>query len=471
MQSTRDMRQRAELRAYFAAAFAVAWVGILLVMTSTGPRVAPDAYRGSAYLVFIAMLAGPTLASIGLTALFDGAHGLRELASRLVRWRIDRRWYATLLIAPALVAAVLGALALGSASFAPAILSSSSRGTILATAAIVGLGAGLFEELGWTGFATPRLLGRHGWLRAGILLGLVWATWHGLADYWGGAALGSLWFAHFLEWVVALVAFRALMTWIYAHTQSLFLAVLLHASFAGSQSLLWPAAATPRDELLWYGLFAAALWLIVAVVARPRCAATRAERRRPMPGDALVPEPMLVVTHAMTIAAPPERVWPWLSQMGADRAGWYSYDRIDNGGRRSASRIIPELKDIAPGDVLPALPGAKEAFVVASVEPPRDLVLTVPGRGGGGVIVSWEHLLEQLDRGRTRLIVRGRVSPQWGRMAQQAATPDRGPIVIERVYHVLGGLPRWLLIAIAGPGHRAMEAHHLRGIKRRAEAG
>jgi proline iminopeptidase len=221
---------------------------------------------------------------------------------------------------------------------------------------------------------------------------------------------------------------------------------------------------------LWYGLFAIALWLVVAVVARPRCAATRAERRRPMPGDAVVPDPMFTVTHAMTIEAPPERVWPWLSQMGSDRAGWYSYDRIDNGGRRSATRIIPELQDITPGDVLPAVPGARDAFVVASVEPPRDLVLTVPGRGGAGVIMSWEHLLEPLDRRRTRLIVRGRVSRQWSRMARQAATPGRGPIFIERVYHVLGRLPRWLLIAVAGPGHAVMEAHHLRGIKRRAEA-
>ena len=58
------------------------------------------------------------------------------------------------------------------------------------------------------------------------------------------------------------------------------------------------------------------------------------------------------------IAAPPERVWPWRVQMGAGRAGWYSYDRIDNGGRPSADRIVPELQRLAVGDVMPAVPGA-----------------------------------------------------------------------------------------------------------------
>ena len=113
--------------------------------------------------------------------------------------------------------------------------------------------------MGWSGFATPRLLERYPWPRAGLVLGVVWAAWHGLADYyWGGAVHGPLWGLHFLEWVAALAAFRVLMTWVYAGTRSLLLGVLLHASFTGSQVLLWPAA-RPAEELLWYGLFACAL--------------------------------------------------------------------------------------------------------------------------------------------------------------------------------------------------------------------
>ncbi|HET9017587.1 MAG TPA: hypothetical protein VFN57_18445, partial [Thermomicrobiaceae bacterium] len=66
------------------------------------------------------------------------------------------------------------------------------------------------------------------------------------------------------------------------------------------------------------------------------CRATDDERRRPLPGDALVPDPMGVITHAITINAPSEDVWPWLVQLGAGRAGWYAWDRIDNGGVASA---------------------------------------------------------------------------------------------------------------------------------------
>ena len=61
---------------------------------------------------------------------------------------------------------------------------------------------------------------------------------------------------------------------------------------------------------------------------------------RTLPGDELVPFPRKIVTHSITINAPTEDVWPWLVQLGAGRAGWYSYDRIDNGGKPSARRNI-----------------------------------------------------------------------------------------------------------------------------------
>ena len=86
----------------------------------------------------------------------------------------------------------------------------------------------------------------------------------------------------------------------------------------------------------------------------------------------------LTMTIEAEFDASPERVWPWLAQMGAGRAGWYAYDRVDNGGAPSAPRLMPECQDVAPGDILPAVPGATDVFVVAAVDPPRDLVLTVP---------------------------------------------------------------------------------------------
>jgi hypothetical protein len=116
--------------------------------------------------------------------------------------------------------------------------------------------------------------------------------------------------------------------------------------------------------------------------------ATAAERRRVLPGDALLPDAATVVMHAVTIAAPVHVVWPWLVQMGAGRAGWYSYDHVDNGGVASAVTIVARLQHLAPGDIMPALPGATDSFVVAVVDVDRDLVLTVPA-AGGGLLVSW----------------------------------------------------------------------------------
>jgi hypothetical protein len=153
--------------------------------------------------------------------------------------------------------------------------------------------------------------------------------------------------------------------------------------------------------------------------------------------------------------------------MGARRGGWYGYDRIDNGGEPSADRVLAEYQRIVPGDVLPALPGATDAFVVAAVEPPRHMILTAPNEQR--TITSWEHFLEPLGSMRSRLIVRARVARGWKEAAQTAHTEGWRTALIQYVYRVIGRLPDALLIGVARLGHRWMEARHMRGIKRRVE--
>jgi hypothetical protein len=199
------------------------------------------------------------------------------------------------------------------------------------------------------------------------------------------------------------------------------------------------------------------------------CVPTALDKRRPLPVDAMIPDPIFTSTHAITINAPPEQVWPWIAQMGSGRAGWYSWDAIDNGGRPSSTSIVPALQTVIPGDIMPAVPGAQDAFVVATVDPPRDLVLAVPD-GHGGNAVAWEHVLEPLDGGRTRLIVRGRASSHWLDLARAKPPAGHRRIFIERAYAALARLPRPMLIAFAALGHRVMEARHLRGIQRRSAA-
>lgn len=140
--------------------------------------------------------------------------------------------------------------------------------------------------------------------------------------------------------------------------------------------------------------------------------ATADEWTRPFPGDDLIPNPRGVFTNALTIHACPGHVWPWLAQMGAGRAGWYSYDRLDNGGEPSARRIVPELQHLEVGMVFPAGPGITDGFTLVAFEPERFLVLDWKRRDGVR-LVSWAFALEPLN-GMTRLIVRARGGRGYG---------------------------------------------------------
>ena len=118
------------------------------------------------------------------------------------------------------------------------------------------------------------------------------------------------------------------------------------------------------------------------------------EKDRILAGDDLILQPIGAVNHAITIHCPPRCVWPWLAQMGAGRAGWYAYDFIDNGGQKSAERILPEYQQIAVGSVFPAVPRAKDVFVVAQWEFEKSLVLswrTPEGR----CQTTWAFILEE----------------------------------------------------------------------------
>ena len=85
-------------------------------------------------------------------------------------------------------------------------------------------------------------------------------------------------------------------------------------------------------------------------MALATCFATVFERCRPLPVDAMIPDPVFTSTHAITIDAPPHQVWPWIAQMGGGRAGWYSWDAIDNDGMPSSTSVVPAFQTVGPGD-------------------------------------------------------------------------------------------------------------------------
>jgi membrane protease YdiL (CAAX protease family) len=269
--------QRHPLIAYFLLAYGISWGGILVVLGLTGFDLAHLRPLDTG-IIFVLMLLGPSIGGLAMTARLERRDGLRQLGKRLTLWRVDRRWYAfALLTVPVLLLAVLLPLGiLVDPAYAPRF-----QWTLFA----IGLVAGSFEEIGWTGFATPRLLARARPFMAGLLLGLLWALWHLLVDFRQNFhALGAAWLLEFVVlYVAALTAYRLLMTWVYANPQSLLLAVLMHASYTGWLLVLYPATSFAQG-LVWQSAFAVTLWAAVAVVyssfatrrSRPSTQSTRA---------------------------------------------------------------------------------------------------------------------------------------------------------------------------------------------------
>ncbi len=251
--------RRHPLSSYFALVFGISWGGILIVLGAADFNL-HELKPLDTGLIFVSMLLGPSAAGLALTALLEGREGMGRLGLRAVRWRVGLRWYSVaLLTMPLLLLAILWPLGVVvDLAFAPQFY-----WPLFA----VGLVAGCFEEVGWTGFAAPRLLARHQLVFAGLSLGLVWALWHALVDFRQNfSTLGTAWLLEFaIFYVAALTAYRLLMTWVYANTQSVLLAVLMHASYTGWLFVLYPTTSLMQG-LVWQTALAMALWVAAGVV-------------------------------------------------------------------------------------------------------------------------------------------------------------------------------------------------------------
>jgi hypothetical protein len=176
--------------------------------------------------------------------------------------------------------------------------------------------------------------------------------------------------------------------------------------------------------------------------------ATTYERMDPLPGDEMISDAAGTLTNAITLRCSREEVWPWLVQMGAGRAGWYSYDVLDNGGHHSAEQIIPELQNAPVGSIFPALPQWRDGFVLVESEPAHWLILGWPAPTRG-LVVTWAFVLKKVKPDVTRLIVRARANDEYR-------------------FH---GLPKAMGLLLARVVHFVMERKQLLEIARRVEGG
>ena len=252
---------RHPVAAYFLLTFTISWLGALAVAAPHLLRHEPLPII-TGILMFPVMLLGPSLSGIFLTGVVAGKPGLRDLLSRLLRARISPIWYAPLLIPPVLVLTLLLTL--------KTFLSPVYTPNLFLLGVLFGVPAGLLEEIGWTGFAFPRMSSQYNPLGASIAFGLLWSLWHlPVVNYLGTATPhGAYWFPFFLAFAFAMTAMRVLISWLYTNTKSVLLAQLMHVSSTGSLVIFSPPAVSAIQEVMWYALYGVALWVAVLIVVR-----------------------------------------------------------------------------------------------------------------------------------------------------------------------------------------------------------
>src|ERR687890_934925 len=252
--TARSIRGR-PLAAFFVLAFGLTWAVWL-------PRAAgvPVGAAGDLWTWV------PAVAALLAAALTGGRAAVAELGARLVRWHVGWRWYAVVILGPAVFSlAVAAAYVLLGGSWAdaapPALRGETPLVLVPVFLAVLFLTDGLGEELAWRGFALPRLLTGHNALVASLILGVIWALWHLPLVWTEGNAMYQqpVWLL-----LVDITAKSVLFTWVFLHTRgSVLIAMLFHG--ATNLFIVSPAVASTGDLTLPL-LAAVAKWVLVVVV-------------------------------------------------------------------------------------------------------------------------------------------------------------------------------------------------------------
>lgn len=252
---------------YFTLTFMISWGAVLLV---AGPGGIPPSDLDQAVSLGLVLLLGPSTASLLMISLILGSVGVRDLGCRLVRWRVRLYWYLIALLTPPLLSLVVLLLLFSvvSTEFTPRIFTSNDTMSLVQLGIMGGIIVAFLEELGWTGFALPKMRKqKNDVFRTGLILGLIWGAWHFIL-FWESDTFSGQVFP-FLLLVVRLFswlpAYRILMVWVYSRTESLLIIILMHMSLVLTMTIIDPELGgwsllsfiLARAAILW--IFACAL--------------------------------------------------------------------------------------------------------------------------------------------------------------------------------------------------------------------
>jgi membrane protease YdiL (CAAX protease family) len=242
---------------YFVLAFLISWGGSLLgggASFMRGEKLEPI----DVLPMGVAMLLGPFISGIVMTYIDTGRNGVKDLFAGMKIWKGKIIWYGAALDFPILILLVLLPLS--------TLVTKELSPTFFPIGIILGTFAGLMEETGWMGFAYPRMRSKHGVLRAAIILGILHAVWHILADFLGNFNnYGAVWLPYFASFSLFVIALRVVIVYVYEKTDSLFLAQLMHASSSGFLAALVPMGISGHSWFIFYAVYAAVLSIIAAV--------------------------------------------------------------------------------------------------------------------------------------------------------------------------------------------------------------
>ncbi|UCG70250.1 MAG: CPBP family intramembrane metalloprotease [Thermoplasmata archaeon] len=276
MKNIKDFVKRHPVLTYYVLVFAISLGAILATIALTGMPTTKEQMAVILPVLIVNNLLGPSVSGLLMIGLLDGRAGFRDLRARLGRWRVSARWYViALLLAPLLIMAVLMVLSLFSPVYLPGIFTRDDKMACLMMGLFSGIFVGICEELGWTGFVTPRLRQRYSVLSTGLIIGVLWGAWHILPM----AILPSVAYSGSLSPIIyiiirtisflggSLVAFRVLMLWVYDRTESLLMLILMHIGLTTVNIIYEPEAIGGISNFIYDFVGAAALWSVVILVA------------------------------------------------------------------------------------------------------------------------------------------------------------------------------------------------------------
>jgi len=259
-----------KIRSFFLLSYAISWLflGAFVVFWHTSMNQTLTWWS----IIFLPGAYGPTIAALILAGRSGGWSAIRNLLSRLVLWRVKLRWYAfALLTPPALVAAAI--LVSGFRADAVQGFNVVPGLAIAPLAFLIALPFGpLGEELGWRGYAQPKLMETNGIWKTSLILGLVWTFWHFPMFWFPGAAIPS-----FLSpspfsiglYAAQITAEACLLTFLFTKTRgSVLLAILYHASFNSAENILFRMVPEPTEvqELQIYVVNIILSWILAATL-------------------------------------------------------------------------------------------------------------------------------------------------------------------------------------------------------------